>query len=1039
MKKHLLRLSTLWLLVVAAVAAHAQDVTATWDFTNATVVAEAVALNGSTTAGTIKAVEDNGILLTVEANGQTIRDNGNSIQTGNVVFKVPVQSKGDVVTVNGYSAPYFAYSIGGTDATEATTVYTAKASDVAQGYVEIVNKSQYLISISVTQKASTAVTLTWDYTENKIPTKGPDNGLYYEAYVNDAPSTNQGLNGVKLNSTGYAYFEKPAVAGKLTLSFGNRKTADAYVVNVYACTIADGVATKGSLIGEVAIDASPNTGSIDIPADVTGIFIERKTGAEGVLCKVVFKESVARSFVDFEITNEQMMKEGFDGSTLPAGVTFTGTHRGDNHGYGNVTIVVPVDGTVKFTIGGCRYANPATCMIKNAAGEVLAEPTLLTSTCYHEDQNAATYFYTGEPTTLTFSNIAYLPYFKAEATEVSEATITFRDQNNKELGTKTVFEGEPVGDIPYTEADLTIPDGQKFRGWVNANGVKVKATDFVSGNMTILASVTPIESVSVGSVQVYDLRKATFYPEDHETFSVTDGSYYNDHGFTFNAGGSFTVDVAGKAQIVLMLCQYGNGTTIKVTDANGNVIKDDMPAIAESDGGMTSVSYDGPATQLTFTFAAQTYLHMVTVYNVTEFLAKDETSGYYIVPAGDGAGLLMALNTASGEEGAKIFLPNGTYDLGTAAETSVSGKNISIIGESAEKTIITSSPKESGLGKGDLLVNSGSALYMQDITLKNNFAYSGNEGQAPSLHDMGTQTICKNVRLLSYQDTYYSHKVGGVYYWEDSEIHGTVDYLCGNGHVYYNKVKLVNEVRGSATVTANSELYVFNDCTIENNADTWNLGRAWSDNPTCIYLNTTLLDPTRLVATRWLLKGINCDYKIAGEYGTKDASGQNITPASNEVTFTKANTKMNTILSADQAATYTIDYVLGDWAATAQQQATQLDAPANAAYADGKVTWTPANNGATAYLIEKNGEFVGITEGTSFDVTADPANDALTIRAANSRGGFGPAAPVAGTVNSISSTKVAANDDAIYTLQGVRVKNATRGLYIKGGKTFIVK
>ncbi len=285
MKKHLLRLSTLWLLVVAAVAAHAQDVTATWDFTNATVVAEAVALNGSTTAGTIKAVEDNGILLTVEANGQTIRDNGNSIQTGNVVFKVPVQSKGDVVTVNGYSAPYFAYSIGGTDATEATTVYTAKASDVAQGYVEIVNKSQYLISISVTQKASTAVTLTWDYTENKIPTKGPDNGLYYEAYVNDAPSTNQGLNGVKLNSTGYAYFEKPAVAGKLTLSFGNRKTADAYVVNVYACTIADGVATKGSLIGEVAIDASPNTGSIDIPADVSRQLLERTVGHAVVLHK----------------------------------------------------------------------------------------------------------------------------------------------------------------------------------------------------------------------------------------------------------------------------------------------------------------------------------------------------------------------------------------------------------------------------------------------------------------------------------------------------------------------------------------------------------------------------------------------------------------------------------------------------------------------------------------------------------------------------------------------------------------------------------
>ena len=101
---------------------------------------------------------------------------------------------------------------------------------------------------SVAGKADPVV-LTWDYTENQIPTKGPDNGLYYGAYVNDAPSNNMGLNGVKLNSSGYCFFEKPAVAGKLTLTFGNRKTADAYAVNVYACTIADGAATKGDLIG----------------------------------------------------------------------------------------------------------------------------------------------------------------------------------------------------------------------------------------------------------------------------------------------------------------------------------------------------------------------------------------------------------------------------------------------------------------------------------------------------------------------------------------------------------------------------------------------------------------------------------------------------------------------------------------------------------------------------------------------------------------------------------------------------------------------
>ena len=1047
MKRHLLRLSTLWLVLVAVVTVRAQDVTATWDFHSADGNYYAAgSANIQNAVGTLDATASDGstITLTVDAtnNGKLYSRGGGDAQFNNgTIIKVPVKSTADVVTVTSYPN-YHYYTVGGSEADADTYAHTAKASEVSAGFVQIIaTNTAYLFSISVTQKAeAAAVSLTWDYTSNQIPTKGPDNGLYYGAYVNDAPSTNMGLNGVKLNSSGYAFFEKPAVAGKLTLTFGNRKTADAYTVNVYACTIAEGAATKGDLIGEVAIDASPNTGSIDIPADVTGIYIERKTGAEGVLCKIVFKENVARSFVDFEITNEEMMTEGFDGSTLPAGVTFNGTHRGDNHGYGNVTITVPVDGTVKFTIGGCRYANPATCKVTNAAGELLAEPNLKTATCYHEDKAAATYFYIGEPTTLTFTNIAYLPYFKAEATEVSEAVITYKDQDNKVLGTKTVYEGDPIGEIPYSEADLTIPDGQKFRGWYYANDIKVKTTDIVTGNVTLKAGITPVESVEVGSVQTYDLTKATFYPEDHETISTEGGSYYNNHGWTFNAGGTFTVDVAGKAQIVLMLCQYGNGTTIKVTDAAGNVIKDDVPAKAENDGGLTSLTYDGPATQLTFTFAEQTYLHMVTVYNVTDFLAKD-ASGYYIVPAGDAAGLLMAINTASAEEGAKIFLPNGTYDLGQTAKTVISGKNVSLIGQSAEKTIIVTRPAEEGLGKGDLLNNTGEGLYMQDLTLKNDFAYAGNDGRAASLHDQGTKTICKNVILLSHQDTYYSHKVGGLYYWEGGELHGTVDYLCGNGKVYYNEVKLVNEQRSSSTITANSELYVFNNCTVENHADKYNFGRAWSDHPVCIYLNTNLLDPSKLIETRWnTTNPLNCDYSIAGEYGTKDESGKNITPAENTITFPKEGTTMNTILDASALETYSIQNVLGEWATEAQQQAKQLDAPTNAKYDNGTVTWTPANNGAIAYALFQNGEFVGITEGSSFNVTIDPDKDALTIRAANARGGFGPEASVSVIPSAINNVEADTNAaGTVYNLQGIRVKNAPKGIYIMNGKKVVIK
>ena len=892
------------------------------------------------------------------------------------------------------------------------------------------------------------VVLTWDYTEN-APTENPDNGLYYGAKVNDAAGTNNGLKGIKLNASGYAYFEKAPVAGKLTLTIGKRSGTGDFCVDVYSCAIANGVADTENMTLIATTDKvqESNPVSVDIPAGVTGIYIKRNTPSEGVLSKIVFKEIVPRSFVDFEITNDQMMTEGFDGSTLPAGVTFSGTHRGDNHGYGNVTLTVPVDGTVKFTIGGCRFANPTNCMVTNAAGDVLATPQLKTEKCYHEggEGSTVTYIYVGEPTTLTFSNIAYLPYFKAEATEVQEAVITYKDQNGVELGTKTVYEGDAIGEIPYTEADLTIPEGEKFRGWVYTSKIKVKATDIVTGNVTIQASVTPIEEApTVGSIQTYDLTQATFYPEDHENFSVEGGEYYNNHGWTFNAGGSFTVATTGKAQIVLNLCEHGNGTTIQVVNAEGTVVSDNVPAKAEKDkdGATTIVNYEGPAGLLKFTFAAQTYLHKVTVYNVSDFLAKDE-SGYYIVPAGDAAGLVLALNAASAEPNTRIFLPNGTYDFGEATLTGISGENVSIIGQSADKTIIVNRPPRTmeGLEKADLFLNTSTGLYLQDVTLQNDMESLGNDERAATLHDKGTKTINKNVRHLSHQDTYYSHKVGGLYYFEGGEMHGTVDYLCGNGKVYFNEVKLVNEKRSSSTISANSELYVFNNCVVENNADQYNFGRAWSDHPVCVYLNTTLLDGgEKLISSRWNLTGINCDYSIAGEYGTKDAEGQDITPASNKVTFTKENTTLETILTAEQAATYTMEYVLGDWAATAKQEAHQLTAPP-AEYANGTVTWPLPDDGSTAFMIEKNGEFVGITVGSRMDVTIDAENDILTIRSANGRGGFGPAAQVAGTATSIQAinTAMERGEQVIYNLSGQRVNRATKGLYIINGKKVLVK
>ena len=94
-----------------------------------------------------------------------------------------------------------------------------------------------------------------------------------------------------------------------------------------------------------------------------------------------------------------------------------------------------------------------------------------------------------------------------------------------------------------------------------------------------------------------------------------------------------------------------------------------------ADGTEYSFKYTGEATTLTLSWTAKQYIHKIVVYNVLDFLEKEEATGYFMVPAGDVASFLMALVQA--QAGDKIFLPNGTYDLGETVLTTISKNNIS--------------------------------------------------------------------------------------------------------------------------------------------------------------------------------------------------------------------------------------------------------------------------------------------------------------------------------------------------------------------------
>ena len=298
------------------------------------------------------------------------------------------------------------------------------------------------------------------------------------------------------------------------------------------------------------------------------------------------------------------------------------------------------------------------------------------------------------------------------------------------------------------------------------------------------------------------------------------------------------------------------------------------------------------------------------------------------------------MNAEKDAERLFILIPDGVYDFDKRVLTKITGHNIVLTGQSMEGTVIQNQPdvKNEGISKTAIFQNRGTGNYFQDMTLKNALDYygAGAAGRAVTLQDKGTRTICNRVRMLSYQDTYYSDNDQGVHYLQDSEIHGTVDFICGDGDVWFERCKIVTEKRttdGSgrnviaAPKTSKTRWgYIFNRCTVENIVSNFEYARGWNGTPHCIWLHTTLLTPERLNPTRFDYRGMNTVQNDFREYGTVDGAGRDIMPKTNVVTFTmtkkskeNANVtitescQVETVMTEGEAARYTIGNVFGDW------------------------------------------------------------------------------------------------------------------------------
>lgn len=435
------------------------------------------------------------------------------------------------------------------------------------------------------------------------------------------------------------------------------------------------------------------------------------------------------------------------------------------------------------------------------------------------------------------------------------------------IGTQTVEQDAIIGSFKQeAEEKVTVADGKKFRGWAPSqeqDEKKYSTSSAFTSDAKLYAVVTDIETANTTARYDFNLQKEGFCADDHEAFCVEGNGKWHDttHGWSFSAGDKIKILMGGKGYIKLTLCSFSTTGDITLTDPKGNMIAS-VDAKASKDGFSAILQNNSTESgAYTLTFAATAYLHGLSIVNMTE-PAYAKNGNWYTVKAGDTNSFLTTLevvnaaNAAADAARSYIFLPNGTYDLGDKCLTQISGNNISIIGESMDNTIIVNKPaiENEGIGTTATLLNLSNNLYLQDLTLKDALDYykTGSAGRAVCLQDRGTQTICKNVKMLSYQDTYYSNEPNGKgqFYFEDSEIHGTVDYVCGGDDVYFNRVLFVNESRkegeknGEDVIAApNSKSewgYIFKDCTIENKAKAFSLGRSWNNITRLTWLNTTV-------------------------------------------------------------------------------------------------------------------------------------------------------------------------------------------------------
>ena len=412
-----------------------------------------------------------------------------------------------------------------------------------------------------------------------------------------------------------------------------------------------------------------------------------------------------------------------------------------------------------------------------------------------------------------------------------------------------------------------------------------------------------------------------------------------------------------------------------------------------------------------------------------------------------------------------IFIKEGLYE----EQVILNKPFIHLIGEGRDKVILSwyglsgaigDDLKAQAASKGIKYAEGGDAsyqinasdFYAEGVTFENSYGYKMLNGpQALAMKAVKDRAIFNKVEMRSYQDTYFSSPLNGRQYIKDSWITGAVDFIYGQGNVFFDTDTInINRPSGGWIVAPNHEAattwgYVFQNnlitTTYTKNPEDYSvsLGRPWHNNPKTVFLHTKMeVSPIDSLWSTW--GGLPAVWAV---YDLSDKNGNPRSTESRHMYYNDTTPQWwckNSLTDAE-AAEYTVANVLrgnDDWL---PEQICEQTASPVIANVEGSLTWEPVPY-AICYLILKDGKALDFTTATSYlaDEKATYSVKAISEYGVLSNASNAVEVTVIGSgISNVVNARPATADAPAYNIAGQRISDNARGIVIKNGMKTIVR